>query len=85
MAHEKPTLRLAASVTLHCLTGCMIGELVGLIIGISLGWQPLHTMTLAVILAFISGLSLASIPLAKRSGITIKAALRIVLLGEIIS
>lgn len=45
----------AASATLHCLTGCAIGEVLGMVIGTSLGWGNLATIVLAVVLAFVFG------------------------------
>jgi len=74
----------AASVTLHCLTGCAIGELAGLSIGVSLGWAPIATIFLAVILSFVSGFSLTLFPLFKR-GFSFTLAFRTVWLGETIS
>ena len=38
---------LAASATLHCLTGCAIGEIVGLMIGTALGLATAATIALA--------------------------------------
>lgn len=74
----------AASITLHCLTGCAIGELTGLAIGVSLGWAPPATITLAVVLAFVSGFALTLAPMLRR-GFGLFDALRIVWLGEVIS
>jgi hypothetical protein len=74
----------AASVTLHCLTGCAMGELAGLSIGVSLGWAPTATILLAVILAFVSGFSLTLFPLFRR-GFGFALAFRTVWLGETIS
>jgi len=74
----------AANVTLHCLTGCAIGELAGLSIGVSLGWTPPATITLAVILSFVSGFSLTLLPLFQ-GGFGFVVAFRTVWLGETIS
>jgi len=74
----------AASATLHCLTGCAIGEFVGLAIGVSAGWTPAATMTLAVVLAFVTGYALTLIPFVRR-GVPLGAALRTVWLGELVS
>ena len=74
----------AASVTVHCLTGCAIGEFIGLAIGVSLG-LPVHvTITLAVVLSFISGFALTIIPMMRR-GVTFATAFQTVWLGEVIS
>jgi len=74
----------AASVTLHCLSGCAIGELLGLAIGVSLGWNPRVTVTLAVLLSFISGFALTLLPMLRR-GFGLLSALRTVWLGEVVS
>jgi hypothetical protein len=74
----------AASVTLHCLTGCAIGELAGLAIGVSLGWNPSVTITLAVVLSFISGFALTLIPMM-RQGFDFLTSFNTVWLGEAIS
>ena len=34
----KVTWAMAATATLHCLTGCAIGEVLGMIIATQLGW-----------------------------------------------
>ncbi|MGH8456399.1 MAG: DUF4396 domain-containing protein [Stenotrophobium sp.] len=74
----------AASVTVHCLTGCAIGEFIGLAIGVSLGF-PVHvTITLAVVLSFISGFALTLLPMLKR-GFGFVSAFQTVWLGEVIS
>ena len=60
-AHQAPTQalqgaalsRLAASATLHCLSGCAIGEVLGMVIGTALGWSNGETIALAVALAFV--------------------------------
>ena len=74
----------AASVTLHCLTGCAIGELAGLAIGVSLGWPPRLTVSLAVALSFLSGFALTLIPMLRR-GFGFADSFRTVWLGEVIS
>ena len=78
------TVGLAASATLHCLTGCAIGEFIGLVIGVALGLNPWATMALATVLGFLSGYSLGLLPLV-RQGMTVAAAFRAILLGETIS
>jgi hypothetical protein len=72
-AHSEvaPSLnRLAVSATTHCLTGCLIGEVLGMIIGTALGWGDLATIALAVVLAFLFGYALTSIPLV-RAGLAV--------------
>ena len=71
--HAAQTLNVVAlSATLHCLTGCAIGEVLGMIIGSALGWSNWGTIALAVVLAFIFGYSLTSLPLL-RSGLALSA------------
>ena len=76
--------KMAASATLHCLTGCAIGEVLGLIIGSVLGWTVVQTVALAVILAFIFGFALSTLPLMK-AGLGFFAALSIVFAADTLS
>jgi membrane protein YdbS with pleckstrin-like domain len=63
--HDESLERMALSATLHCLTGCAIGEVVGVIIGTALGWSNQPTIALAIVLAFVFGYSLTSLPLLR--------------------
>lgn len=76
--------KMAASATLHCLTGCAIGEVIGLIIGTALGWGNLQTMALAIVLAFVFGFGLSTLPLVK-AGLGFFAALSIVFAADTLS
>jgi hypothetical protein len=76
--------KLAASATLHCLTGCAIGEVLGLLIGTALGLGNTPTIALAVGLAFVFGYSFSTRPLL-RSGMTLRAALILVLAADTLS
>jgi hypothetical protein len=76
--------RAAASVTLHCLSGCAIGELLGLAIGVGLGWTPRLSVTLAVVLSFVSGFAMTLLPMLRR-GFGLLSSFRTVWLGELIS
>ncbi|MNQ47917.1 hypothetical protein D3C85_617760 [compost metagenome] len=76
--------KMAASATLHCLTGCAIGEVAGLIIGTALGWTTLQTILLAVALAFVFGFALSTLPLRK-AGLGFFAALSIVFAADTLS
>ena len=76
--------QMAAGATLHCITGCAIGEIVGLIVGTIAGLDNFQTIILATGLAFLFGYSLSTLPLVK-SGMTLKAALSIVLLADTLS
>ncbi len=76
--------RMAASATLHCLTGCAIGEITGLIVGTALGLPTLWTVVLAVGLAFLFGYALSTLPLLK-AGLALGRALRVVLAADTLS
>ena len=75
---------MAASATLHCLTGCAIGEILGLIIGTAAGLGSGATIVLSIALAFVFGYTLSSLPLL-RGGLTLAAALRLVLAADTVS
>ena len=75
---------MAASATLHCLTGCAIGEIAGLVIGTILGWTALQTIALAVALAFVFGFALSTVPLRK-AGLGFFAALSVVFAADTLS
>ena len=83
--HSDTSLKSAMHATLHCLTGCAIGETIGLMIGVhfALGMWP--TMILATVLAFIVGITLAVRPLMKRENLSLKTALKVIWLGEVVS
>lgn len=75
---------LAASATLHCLTGCAIGEVLGLMIGTALGLTNLVTIMLAVALAFLFGYALSTLPLIQ-AGLGFFAALSVVFAADTLS
>lgn len=75
---------MAASATLHCLTGCVIGEITGLMIGTALGLTTGVTIAIAVSLAFGFGFALSSLPLL-RAGLGLGAALRLVVAADTLS
>jgi hypothetical protein len=75
---------MAASATLHCLTGCAIGEIAGLMIGTALGLSTMTTIALAVGLAFLFGYALSTLPLV-RGGIALGTALTTVLAADTLS
>ena len=75
---------MAASATLHCLTGCAIGEIVGLMIGTAAGLGTVPTIALAVGLAFLFGYALSTVPLLK-AGLGVGAALSVVLAADTLS
>lgn len=82
MGHASRSM--AASATLHCLTGCAIGEILGLMIGTALGLAQGWTIALAVGLAFLFGYSLSMLPLL-RSGVALGAAAGLVLAADTLS
>jgi hypothetical protein len=75
---------MAASATLHCLTGCAVGEVLGLMIGTAAGLSAGATIVLAVALAFLFGYSLSTLPLLA-SGLSVGSALSVVLAADTLS
>jgi hypothetical protein len=74
----------AVSATLHCLTGCAIGEVAGMAIGTALGFSQWGTVALSVVLAFLFGYSLTSLPLL-RAGLVLSAVIPIALASDTLS
>ena len=75
---------LAASATLHCLTGCAIGEILGMMIGTAAGLTTAVTIAISVTLAFFFGYLLSTVPLVQ-AGIAFGAALKVVLAADTLS
>jgi hypothetical protein len=75
---------MALSATLHCLTGCAIGEVLGMVIGTWLGFSELGTVALAVVLAFLFGYALTSLPLL-RGGLPLAVVVPIALAADTLS
>ena len=73
--------RVAASATIHCLTGCAIGEVLGMVIGTGLGWRNAQTIALSVFLAFVFGYGLTMLPLL-RTGLAFRAAAGLALAAD---
>jgi hypothetical protein len=87
--HAMPTegaalTAVAISATLHCLTGCAIGEVAGVAIGTALGFSNLATIALAVLLAFLFGYTLTSLPLL-RAGLALGAVIPIAFASDTLS
>src|ERR1700704_6601671 len=87
--HEMPTsgralTQVALSATLHCLTGCAIGEVLGMLIGTAAGFSNLATIVLSVVLAFVFGYGLTSLPLL-RAGLALSAVIPIALASDTLS
>lgn len=76
--------RVAASATLHCLTGCAIGEVLGMVIGTALGWSNVATIVLAVALAFVFGYALTMRGVL-RAGVGFRRALKVALAADTVS
>jgi hypothetical protein len=82
--HDRSLNALAFSATIHCLTGCAIGEVLGMAIGTAFALGDLATIALAVVLAFVFGYGLTSLPLL-RSGMTLAAVAPLALASDTIS
>jgi Domain of unknown function (DUF4396) len=87
--HEMPTAGgaltgIAVSATLHCLTGCAIGEVAGVAIGTAAGFSDFATIALAIVLAFLFGYALTSLPLL-RAGLALGAVIPIALASDTLS
>jgi hypothetical protein len=67
----EPLNGLALSATVHCLTGCAIGEVLGMVIGTAFGWTNGSTIVASILLAFVFGYGLTSLPLV-RSGLPLR-------------
>jgi hypothetical protein len=74
----------AISATLHCLVGCAIGEVAGMAIGTALDFSGVATIVLSVVLAFIFGYSLTSLPLLQ-AGFALAAVVPIALASDTVS
>lgn len=82
--HHNNSNKMAISATLHCLTGCAIGEVLGLTIGTAFELNNGIATLIAVVLAFVFGFGLSTIPLIEaRMGF--RAALSIVIAADTLS
>lgn len=81
---SKPSVKMAASATAHCLLGCAIGEMIGVTIGTHAGFMPYQTVLLASVLSFVSGYTVSTVPLV-RAKIPFKTALRAVFAADTVS
>lgn len=80
----KALTALAVSATLHCLTGCAIGEVAGMMIGTAAGFSNLGTVALSILLAFLFGYGLTSLPLL-RSGLALATVIPLALASDTLS
>jgi len=86
-AHDDPapaSWAMAATATLHCLTGCAIGEVLGMVVGTWLGWHTAGTVVLSVALAFVFGYALTMRGVL-RAGVGLRAALGVALAADTLS
>src|SRR4051812_18383751 len=86
--HHQPqssaTWGVAASATLHCLTGCAIGEVLGMVIGTAAGLHNAATVVLSIVLAFVFGYGLTMRGVL-RAGLPFRQALRVALAADTVS
>ena len=82
--HHTDVNGMAVSATLHCLTGCAIGEVAGVAIGTALGLANGPTIALGILLAFVFGYSLTSLPLL-RAGLALAVVVPIALASDTLS
>lgn len=80
-ANKEDLLKLSVSATLHCLIGCGIGEVAGMIIATYFGMTMTGSMILAIMLGFVFGFALGTIPLI-RKGLSFSQSIKIVLVAE---
>jgi hypothetical protein len=76
--------RVALSATVHCLTGCAIGEVLGMVIGTARGLGTGSTIALSVVLAFVFGYGLTTLPLL-RAGLALRTAAGLAFAADTIS
>ena len=76
--------KMAATATLHCLTGCAIGEVLGMILSTWWGWGNAGSIVLSVALAFFFGY-LLTFSGVRRAGLDAGAAVRTALAADTVS
>ena len=84
MLGMKTTWAMAATATLHCLTGCAIGEVLGMVIGTAAGMSNAATVVLSIALAFVFGYALTMRGVLA-SGVDLRRALKIALAADTVS
>lgn len=72
---------MAASATLHCLTGCAIGEVIGMILAAALSLGSAASVALSIVLAFGFGYGFSMRPLLKH-GLGLQKALGVALAAD---
>lgn len=83
--YNHSSYQVAAHATIHCPIGCSIGEFTGLAIGVALGFSIFWIIVLGTSLAFITGMTLAALPIMKNMNKNFLNALKVIRLGEVIS
>jgi hypothetical protein len=83
-ARAAATWGVAASATLHCLTGCAIGEVLGMVIGTATGLHNAATVVLSIALAFLFGYGLTMRGVL-RAGLDLSSALKVALAADTLS
>jgi hypothetical protein len=78
------TWSVAATATLHCLTGCAIGEVLGMVIGTAAGLHNAATVVLSIALAFVFGYALTMGPVL-RAGVGLRQAFGVALAADTVS
>jgi Domain of unknown function (DUF4396) len=81
---QSATWAVAATATLHCLTGCAIGEVLGMVLGTALGLHNVATVVLSIALAFVFGYGLTMRGVL-RAGVGFRTALKIALAADSVS
>jgi hypothetical protein len=75
---------LALSATVHCLTGCAIGEVLGMVLGTAFGWSNGATIAGSILLAFVFGYGLTSVPLV-RAGLPLRRVASLAVASDTLS
>ena len=83
--HDTAALnQLAISATVHCLTGCAIGEVLGMVTGTALQLSNGSTIALSIVLAFVFGYLLTTLPLL-RAAVPVRTALALAFASDTLS
>src|SRR3954454_4692351 len=83
-SHGGASWAMAATATLHCLTGCAIGEVLGMVVGTALSLHNAATVVLSVALAFFFGYALTMRGVL-RAGVSLREAFGIALAADTVS
>jgi hypothetical protein len=76
--------QLAFAATVHCLTGCSIGEVAGMALSTALGWSNGANVVASILLAFVFGYGLTSLPLL-RAGLPLSRVASLALASDTLS